>query len=750
MFCPFCGNTLEEISHFCSKCGKNVHFISVNPEFPPSASPLQSSSNPGFSNLHRTETLDVFFKFCDLKRDEKITFATKKKQKSVKKSVLEKVTEKKPGDPCGSQIIEREPVYIKVEAPKRDLVYIKVGLPKLEPVVMKEEPPKLYPVHIKVGLAKLESVASKEEAPELDPVCMKEEAPELEPVHMKEEPPELEPVHVKEEAPELEPVHMKEEAPELEPVHVKEEAPELEPVHVKEEAPELEPVHMKEEAPELEPVHMKEEAPELEPVNVKEEAPELEPVHMKVEAPKLEPVHMKEEASKLEPVHIKEEAPELEPVHVKEEAPELEPVHMKEEAPELEPVHVKEEALEVESAHVNELAEYNLVNTKLNYCKTLQGSHNASKQSNVTGHPKKHHLIPTGEEPYFCAKSEISSDSKTLKRQRIFITGKTYNCTKCGKCFSVLRDLKRHEQIHTGERHKRWRFSEEEELVVMEQVAENWHRLFGQESKALRRGGKVQIWNEAAKKVSAVLRYKRTGDNVYKKWLFEKKKLRDRALRIQALVTKTGSVEASQEQLTPLEVRLVALMGEECERGVDDVQEMGPGESSAVQLPEKIDGASADDTERADHQGSGSRHSPQQSALPTQQSPNSAQTDTGCGRRQVHPVTPTLESLMGSVLERQGDIFRFSQAIEQHTESMNQALQSIATSMASMASSFARAVDNLQQHLPCNSDTVISILQGLTPPSSASGIGGASSLDPPVQQEELPHNLRGPRRSHIP
>lgn len=136
-----------------------------------------------------------------------------------------------------------------------------------------------------------------------------------------------------------------------------------------------------------------------------------------------------------------------------------------------------------------------------------------------------------------------------------------------------------------GERHKRWRFSEEEELVVMEQVAENWHRLFGQESKALRRGGKVQIWNEAAKKVSAVSRYKRTGDNVYKKWLFEKKKLRDRALRIQALVTKTGSVEASQEQLTPLEVRLVALMGEECERGVDDVQEMGPGKQTIKYNP---------------------------------------------------------------------------------------------------------------------------------------------------------------------
>ncbi|RXM30783.1 Major facilitator superfamily domain-containing protein 3 [Acipenser ruthenus] len=103
----------------------------------------------------------------------------------------------------------------------------------------------------------------------------------------------------------------------------------------------------------------------------------------------------------------------------------------------------------------------------------------------------------------------------------------------------------------------------------MVEVVERWDELFGVRSHSLARAAKARIWQNIATRVSASSSGVRDGEDIRKKLTYIKKSLRTRVAAQRTSTAQTGRGVNTTPELTPLEQRLLSLMGHECVGGVD-------------------------------------------------------------------------------------------------------------------------------------------------------------------------------------
>ncbi|KAK1163934.1 myb-related transcription factor, partner of profilin-like [Acipenser oxyrinchus oxyrinchus] len=103
----------------------------------------------------------------------------------------------------------------------------------------------------------------------------------------------------------------------------------------------------------------------------------------------------------------------------------------------------------------------------------------------------------------------------------------------------------------------------------MAEVVERWDELFGARSLSLARSDKARIWQDIATRVSAPSTGVRDGEDVRTKWTCIKQSLRTKVAAQRTSTAQTGEGVNTTPELTPLEQRLLSLMGHECVGGVD-------------------------------------------------------------------------------------------------------------------------------------------------------------------------------------
>ncbi|XP_058874185.1 myb-related transcription factor, partner of profilin-like [Acipenser ruthenus] len=190
----------------------------------------------------------------------------------------------------------------------------------------------------------------------------------------------------------------------------------------------------------------------------------------------------------------------------------------------------------------------------------------------------------------------------------------------------------------------RVRFSREDEDIIMAEVEERWDELFGVRSLSLARGAKARIWQDIATRVSASSSGVRDGEDIRKKWTYSKQSLRTKVAAQRTSPAQAGGGVNTTPELTPLEQRLLALMGHECVGGVD-APDVGfgpepPLEESSGTLPQ------TEDSDTISNEGS---HEHQQE--PTV--PSTAASTASTSRCRGPPPGDDLAPILASILDRQ-------------------------------------------------------------------------------------------------
>ncbi|KAJ8354871.1 hypothetical protein SKAU_G00224380 [Synaphobranchus kaupii] len=212
------------------------------------------------------------------------------------------------------------------------------------------------------------------------------------------------------------------------------------------------------------------------------------------------------------------------------------------------------------------------------WCNHLWGDANSTsaRHKSVTME-SQHHLQQGGSEPaYVSFKNEpehrdllmqevhIPSEMPVVGNSSVYPLqpGGLQNSSKNAVNQRDLQAL--HFHANSDSRKSRARFTREEERALLAGVVDRWDELYGYQSQALPRGAKSRIWNDIAARLSSSSREVREGEDVRKKWLYTKLTLRNRLRAASQLGLGTYPPD-----LTPLEQRVLALMGHDSGGSVD-------------------------------------------------------------------------------------------------------------------------------------------------------------------------------------
>ncbi|XP_005987661.1 myb-related transcription factor, partner of profilin-like [Latimeria chalumnae] len=129
------------------------------------------------------------------------------------------------------------------------------------------------------------------------------------------------------------------------------------------------------------------------------------------------------------------------------------------------------------------------------------------------------------------------------------------------------------------------RFSAEENYILIQEVRTNYSKLYGAESKKMTVAERRRVWESIAAKINAISSWKRTGQEVQKRWNDCKRRTKEKLIRILRLTQGASDGSVSEEALTSEEEMVSAILGPEVVSvvvGVDTTDPADPEDPVAI------------------------------------------------------------------------------------------------------------------------------------------------------------------------